>query len=89
MSYSNTSTGDKPADPYKAANLEHDVPLSDKIQDLEQFINKCKFGMMTTRNAKSGSLVSRAMALAATVSSHSGPFLLALSNTVYLGKQGH
>lgn len=66
MSFSNTSTGDAPADPYKKANLE-DLPLQTKIEDLADFINKCKFGMMTTRGSASGNLVSRCMALAATV----------------------
>ncbi|UPK96373.1 hypothetical protein LCI18_007308 [Fusarium solani-melongenae] len=65
MSFSNTSTGDAPADPYKKANLE-DLPLQTKIEDLADFINKCKFGMMTTRGSASGNLVSRCMALAAT-----------------------
>ena len=63
MSFSNTNTGDKPADPYTAKN--HDEPgTKDKIEDLSNFITSCKFGMMTTRDAASGSLVSRCMALA-------------------------
>ncbi|KAF6795354.1 protein bli-3 [Colletotrichum sojae] len=66
MSFSNTSTGDKPADPYKATNKQNDVSLKDKVEDLVNFANKSKFGMMTTRDAKSGALVSRCMALAAT-----------------------
>lgn len=66
--FSNTSTGDKPADPYKAANLDNEVPLTQKVEDLSQFITNCKFGMMTTRDAhKDGNLVSRCMALAAKV----------------------
>ncbi|KAF4466028.1 blue-light-inducible Bli-3 [Fusarium albosuccineum] len=65
MSFSNTSTGDAPADPYKKANLD-DIPLQTKIEDLADFINKCKFGMMTTRGSASGNLVSRCMAVAAT-----------------------
>ncbi|GAO20108.1 hypothetical protein UVI_02008790 [Ustilaginoidea virens] len=65
MSFSNTSTGDKPADPYKQANKDNvDVPT--KIQDLVSFITACKYGMMTTRCASSGGLVSRCMALAGT-----------------------
>jgi general stress protein 26 len=64
MSFSNTDTGSKPADPYKAKNLE-DVPLKEKVEDLVAFIEKCKFCMMTTRIADSGLLVSRCMALAA------------------------
>lgn len=65
MSFSNTSTGDKPADPYKAANADQDVSLQDKITDLSDFVSACKFGMMTTRDAASGKLVSRCMAVAA------------------------
>ena len=65
MSFSNTSTGDKPADPYKAAN-EEEVPLKTKVEDLAQFMKACKFGMMTTHEASSNNLVSRCMALAAT-----------------------
>lgn len=65
--FSNTSTGGKPADPYKEANTEADVSLKDKATDLIDFANKCKFGMMTTRDDASGNLVSRCMALTATV----------------------
>lgn len=64
MSFSNASTGDKPADPYKAANAD-DASLSDKVNDLTNFVSACKFGMMTTRDAASGKLVSRCMAVAA------------------------
>lgn len=66
MSFSNTTTGDKPADPYKAANQE-ELSLKGKVDDLVEFVNKCKFGMMTTRGSESGNLVSRCMAVAATV----------------------
>jgi len=65
MSFSNTSTGDAPADPYKKANLDDDVPLSQKVEKLAEFITACKFGMMTTRDSGSPHLVSRCMALAA------------------------
>lgn len=65
---SHSNDGGKPADPYKAANFDQDIPLSQKIEDLSQFISGCKFGMMTTRAAdKSGNLVSRCMALVAKV----------------------
>lgn len=74
MSFSNTSTGDKPADPYKKANQE-EVSLQTKIEDLTEFINKAKFGMMTTRGPSTGNLVSRCMALAATVSNMTFPWL--------------
>ncbi|PSR78775.1 hypothetical protein BD289DRAFT_443446 [Coniella lustricola] len=64
MSFSNTNTGDKPADPYKTANID-EASLSDKVNDLTSFVSACKFGMMTTRDAPSGRLVSRCMAVAA------------------------
>jgi hypothetical protein len=66
--FSHASTGDAPADPYKEANREDEVPLETQINDLVNFMNKTKFAMMTTRDASSGALVSRCMALAATVS---------------------
>ncbi|KAK0743944.1 putative BLI-3 blue-light-inducible Bli-3 protein [Schizothecium vesticola] len=63
---SHSNDGGKPADPYKAANLDQDITLAQKIEDLSHFISGCKFGMMTTRDAnKSGNLVSRCMALVA------------------------
>lgn len=67
MSFSNTSVGDKPADPYKKAN-EEDPSLQVKIDDLVEFMTGAKFGMLTTHEASSNLLVSRCMALAATVS---------------------
>ena len=66
MSFSNTDTGSKPADPYKATNIS-EPDLKEKVEDLVKFMDKCKFAMMTTRIASSGLLVSRCMALAATV----------------------
>ncbi|KAK7729107.1 BLI-3 blue-light-inducible Bli-3 protein [Cytospora paraplurivora] len=65
MSFSNTDTGNKPADPYKVANTETDIPLEQKVQDLSDFISAVKFGMLTTRDASNGKLVSRCMAVAA------------------------
>ncbi len=62
MSFSNTNTGDKPADPYKTKNQD-EPSTKDKIEGLSNFITLCKFGMMTTRDAASGSLVSSCMAL--------------------------
>ncbi|KAI1484824.1 putative BLI-3 blue-light-inducible Bli-3 protein [Biscogniauxia mediterranea] len=62
--FSNTDTGNKPADPYKAANKDDDVSLEEKIQALNKFAHSCKFGMMTTRDSR-GRLVSRCMAVAA------------------------
>ncbi|KAL8709423.1 MAG: hypothetical protein Q9220_005806 [cf. Caloplaca sp. 1 TL-2023] len=64
MSFSNTDTGSKPADPYKATN-KTEPELKEKVEDLVAFIEKCKFGMMTTRIGSSGLLTSRCMALAA------------------------
>lgn len=68
MSFSNTDTGNKPADPYTQKNLEQHSPLEEKIGDLIHFVEKSKYCMMTTRIASSGLLVSRCMALAAKVS---------------------
>lgn len=66
MSYSNTSTGSKSADPYKDANKDS-PSLREKIEDLVAFIKSSKFGMMTTRTKESGLLSSRCMAVAAQV----------------------
>jgi hypothetical protein len=66
--FSNADTGDKHADPYKQKNLEAEVPLKEKVEDLINFVEKCKFCMMTTRIADKGLLVSRCMALAGKVS---------------------
>jgi hypothetical protein len=62
-----TDPATKHADPYKEANLDTRVSLGQKIEDLSGFMKHCKFGMMTTRDANSGNLVSRCMALAAQV----------------------
>ncbi|MCJ1425044.1 hypothetical protein MMC29_002932, partial [Sticta canariensis] len=64
MSYSNTDTGDKTADPYKAKNLD-DPPLKEKVEGLSTFISNSKFGMLTTRIEGSKLLTSRAMGVAA------------------------
>ncbi|KAI9674177.1 MAG: BLI-3 blue-light-inducible Bli-3 protein [Caeruleum heppii] len=61
--FSNADTGNKPADPYKAKNLDQ-APLKDKVQDLVSFVEGCKFGMMTTKESDKGLLVSRCMAMA-------------------------
>lgn len=60
--FSNTNA--KHADPYKEANLDTEVSLDQRIQDLSEFMTSCKFSLMTTRDAHSGNLVSRCMALA-------------------------
>ncbi|KAI4156133.1 MAG: hypothetical protein LQ340_000504 [Diploschistes diacapsis] len=67
MSFSNTSTGDAPADPYTAKSKD-DIPLKEKVSEFTNFASSCKFGMMTTRVGETGQLTSRAMALAATES---------------------
>ncbi|KXT17796.1 hypothetical protein AC579_5324 [Pseudocercospora musae] len=63
MSFSNTDTGSKAADPYVAKNVQ-EPSLKEKVDDLVQFVDKTKFCMMTTKNAE-GRLASRCMALAA------------------------
>jgi len=78
MSFSNADTGSKPSDPYKAKNME-DPSLSEKIEALSAFMSSSKFGMMTTRTAESGLLVSRCMALAA--KEHGGVDLYFHTNT--------
>lgn len=74
MSYSNTSTGNKSADPYKDANKDS-PSLREKIEDLVSFIKNSKFGMMTTRTKESGLLSSRCMAVAAQVNTFPFSFL--------------
>ncbi|OCK83007.1 hypothetical protein K432DRAFT_379903 [Lepidopterella palustris CBS 459.81] len=64
MSFSNTDTGSKAADPYTQKNIEH-PSLKEKVEDLVSFVDKTKLCMMTTRIESSGLLVSRCMALAA------------------------
>lgn len=54
------------ADPYKERNVDN-TSLSDKVVALTTFIQTHKYGMLTTRNANSGMLMSRCMALAGTV----------------------
>ncbi|PSN64219.1 hypothetical protein BS50DRAFT_575662 [Corynespora cassiicola Philippines] len=63
-SFSNTETGDKTADPYTQKNLD-EPSLKEKVEDLHNFIDKTKLGMLTTQTAGSDLLASRAMALAA------------------------
>ena len=69
--FSHTDTT-KNADPYKERNIDEEgVSLKTKVEDLLNFIEGQKFGMMTTRQSDTGFLVSRCMALAATVSDDS------------------
>ncbi|KAK3079238.1 BLI-3 blue-light-inducible Bli-3 protein, partial [Coniosporium uncinatum] len=65
MSFSNTDTGNKAADPYTEKNKQ-EPSLSEKVEDLKAFVERCKFCMMTTRIPDNGELASRCMALAAT-----------------------
>ncbi|KAI9651217.1 hypothetical protein NHQ30_001255 [Ciborinia camelliae] len=62
--FSNTNTRSLDGDPYKTQNLDSPT-LREKVEDLNTFIAACKFGMMTTRDAKTGALFSRCMAVAA------------------------
>ncbi|KAI2624596.1 pyridoxamine 5'-phosphate oxidase [Hypomontagnella submonticulosa] len=63
-SFSNTNTGDKPSGPYYNKNIDTDATLKEKVEALAKFVSSCKFGMMTTRDATTGKLVSRCMAVA-------------------------
>ena len=65
MSFSNTDTGSKTADPYVETNKD-EASLEAKVEALTSFVSSQKFGMMTTRT-HDGLLTSRAMALAAKV----------------------
>jgi hypothetical protein len=64
--FSNANTGNQPADPYKAKNLDS-PSLKEKVEELGTFIDKTKFCMLTTQTAGSDLLASRAMSLAAKV----------------------
>lgn len=86
MSFSNTNTGDKPADPYKEKNIDH-ASIKDKVEDLSEFITSCKFGMMTTRDGSSGALVSRCMALAAKVLYFKHTTLISPFLIIFTGKR--
>jgi len=55
------------SDRYKEKNQE-EPGTEQKVKDLTDFITKQKFGMMTTYSAHQGTLASRCMAIAATVS---------------------
>jgi len=62
MSFSNTDTGAKPADPYVEKNLD-EPSLADKVDGLVKFVEKSKFCLLTTQTPN-GLLASRCMALA-------------------------
>jgi len=59
--------GNQPADPYTALN-HSEAPVKEKMENFIHFIKRCKYGMLTTRDANTGLLASRCMELAATVS---------------------
>jgi general stress protein 26 len=63
MSFSNTDTGSKTADPYTAKNKQ-EPSLKEKVDDFANFVDRSKFCMMTTKTAD-GLLASRCMAVAA------------------------
>ncbi|KAL0581651.1 hypothetical protein V5O48_000352 [Marasmius crinis-equi] len=65
MSFSNTSTGSKPADPYTDKNQDN-ATTAEKIEGFEKFVTSAKYGMMTTHDTSSDKLVSRCMAVADT-----------------------
>lgn len=65
MSFSNTDTGSKDADPYTSKN-QQEPSLKEKVEDLKTFVDRNKFCLLTTKNTD-GLLVARAMALAAKV----------------------
>lgn len=65
MSFSNTDTGAKPADPYVQKNLDEPT-LADKVDGLIKFVEKNKFCLLTTQTPD-GLLASRCMALAGKV----------------------
>jgi hypothetical protein len=65
MSFSNTDTGSKPADPYTAKNKD-EVPLKEKVEDLIHFADKQKFCLLTTITPE-GQVATRCMALAGKV----------------------
>ncbi|CAI7678971.1 unnamed protein product [Penicillium pancosmium] len=65
----NTETGSHSVDPYKTQNFE-DPPLIQKIEELSEFIEQVKFGMLTTKQSDGEFLTSRCMALAGKVFTH-------------------
>lgn len=62
------TSGAPAVDPYKSKNTEEDISLQERVEALVKFAQANKFGMMTTRDAETGMLVSRCMAIAASVS---------------------
>jgi len=62
MSFSNTDTGSKPADPYTAKNKD-EPSLKEKVEDLIHFAEKQKFCLLTTITPE-GQVATRCMAVA-------------------------
>jgi len=62
MSFSNTDTGSKPADPYTAKNKD-ESSLKEKVEDLIHFAEKQKFCLLTTITPE-GQVATRCMAVA-------------------------
>jgi general stress protein 26 len=70
MSFSNTDTGSKPADPYTAKNKD-ESSLKEKVEDLIHFAEKQKFCLLTTITPE-GQVATRCMAVAGKVSLTNG-----------------
>ena len=64
--FSNADTGSKNPDPYVSKNKE-EPDLKEKVGDLVEFVERCKFCMMATHIKKDDLIVSRCMALAGKV----------------------
>lgn len=64
--FSNTDTGSKNPDPYVEKNKE-EPSLQEKLTDLVEFVERCKFCMMSTHIKDTDTIVSRCMALAGKV----------------------
>lgn len=63
-----TYAGTEPKDPTKSKSYEA-PPLKQKIEELVEFVNQMKYGMLTTKmSTDSNLLTSRCMAVAGTVS---------------------
>lgn len=82
LSSNNPPADSKSMDPYKEKNKDPDTTLKEKVEDLSEFISACKFGMMTTRDASTGMLASRCMALAAKVHHSFVYFLVSLLHKI-------
>ncbi|KAJ5391898.1 hypothetical protein N7509_007388 [Penicillium cosmopolitanum] len=85
----NTETGSHSVDPYKTQNFE-DPPLIQKIEELSEFIEQVKFGMLTTKQSDGEFLTSRCMALAgktlANTNQENGGIDLIFHTNIFSGK---